>query len=57
MFRETLAAAVGLEKPIDLPEDATEEQVQLYTEAMKFYEEQIKQLLLACLQAQQIPPE
>ena len=56
MFRETLAAAVGLEKPIDLPEDATEEQVQLYTEAMKFYEEQIKQLLLACLQAQQIPP-
>ena len=42
MFRETLAAAVGLEKPIDLPEDATEEQVQLYTEAMKFYEEQIK---------------
>ena len=56
MFRETLAAAVGLEKPIDLPEDATEEQVQLYTEAMKFYDEQIKQLLLACLQAQQIPP-
>ena len=56
MFKETLAAAVGLEKPVDLPEDAPAEQVQLYTEAMKFYDEQIKQLLLACLQAQQIPP-
>ena len=56
MFKETLAAAVGLEKPVDLPEDASAEQVQLYTEAMKFYDEQIKQLLLACLQAQQIPP-
>ena len=47
---------MDLEKPVDLPEDASAEQVQLYTEAMKFYDEQIKQLLLACLQAQQIPP-
>ncbi|BCV04172.1 MAG: hypothetical protein CM15mV80_700 [uncultured marine virus] len=29
---------------------------ELYEEAMKFYEEQIKQLLMASLQAQQIPP-
>ena len=56
LFRETLAAAVGLEKPVDLPEDATPEQIDLYEGAMKFYEEQIKQLLMASLKAQQIPP-
>ena len=56
LFRETLAAAVGLEKPVDLPEDASPEEMELYEGAMKFYEEQIKQLLMASLQAQQIPP-
>jgi len=56
LFRETLASAVGLEKPVDLPEDATPEQIDLYEGAMKFYEEQIKQLLMASLKAQQIPP-
>ena len=56
LFRETLAAAVGLEKPVDLPEDATQEQFELYEEAMKFYDNQIKQLLMASLQAQQVPP-
>ena len=56
LFRDTLAAAVGLEKPVDLPEDASMEQIELYEEAMKFYEGQIKQLLMASLQAQQIPP-
>ena len=56
MFRETLAAAVGLEKPVDLPEDASPEEIDLYEGAMNFYEEQIKQLLMASLKAQQIPP-
>ena len=56
LFRETLAAAVGLEKPVDLPEGASPQEVELYEGAMKFYEEQIKQLLMASLKAQQIPP-
>ena len=56
LFRETLAAAVGLEKPVDLPEDASPQDIELYEGAMKFYEEQVKQLLMASLKAQQIPP-
>ncbi len=56
LFKETLATAVGLEKPIDLPEDASVEQIQLYETAMQFYEDQIKAMLKASLQAQQVPP-
>ena len=56
LFKETLAGAVGLEKPVDLPEDATPEQIDLYEGAMQFYDEQIKMMLKASLQAQQVPP-
>ena len=56
LFRDTLASAVGLEKPLDLPEGASMEERELYEGAMKFYEDQIKQLLMASLQAQQVPP-
>ena len=40
LFRETLASAVGLEKPVDLPENASPQDIELYEGAMKFYEEQ-----------------
>jgi hypothetical protein len=56
LFRDTLAAAVGLEKPVDLEEGASEQEIELYQGAIKFYEDQVKQLLMAALQAQQIPP-
>ena len=56
MFRETLAAAAGLEKPLDLPETATDEDRNAYEDAMSMFEDQVKQLMMACLQTQQIPP-
>ncbi len=56
LFRETLAAAAGLEKPLDLPEAATQEDQDMYNMAMEMFEEKVKQLMMACLQTQQIPP-
>jgi hypothetical protein len=56
LFRETLAAAAGLEKPLDLPETATEEDVAAYDQAMNLFNEQVKGLMMASLQTQQIPP-
>jgi hypothetical protein len=56
LFRETLAAAAGLERPLDLPEQASAEDIDSYEEAMSVFEERIKQLMMACLRTQQIPP-
>ena len=56
LFRESLAAAAGLEKPIDLPEEATDEQLDAYASAMDAFEQQVKRLMIACLQTQQLPP-
>jgi hypothetical protein len=56
LFRETLAAAAGLEKPLELPEAATEEDIAAYEDAMGVFEDQVKQLMMACLKTQQIPP-
>jgi hypothetical protein len=56
LFRETLAAAAGIEKPLELPETATEEERQMYQDARGAFEEQVKSLMMACLKSQQIPP-
>jgi hypothetical protein len=56
LFRDTLAAAAGLEKPLDLPEQASDEDIAAYEDAMAMYENQIKQLMMASLRTQQIPP-
>jgi hypothetical protein len=56
LFRDSLAAAAGLEKPMELPEDAGPEQTSLYFQAMEMFEEQVKQLMMACVETQQIPP-
>ena len=56
MFKETLAAAAGLEKPMDLPETSTQEDMVAYNQAMEMFEEQVKRLMMAILQTQQIPP-
>ncbi len=56
LFRETLAAAAGLERPLDLPENASPEDLVAYEEAMTIFEDRIKQLMMACLRTQQIPP-
>ena len=56
MFKESLAAAAGLEKPLELPDNASEEDTALYEEAKGMYDTQLKQIIKACLHTQQIPP-
>ena len=56
LFRETLAAAAGVEKPVEPDENASQEQVDMYEEAMTAFEEQVKRLMMACLKTQQMPP-
>jgi hypothetical protein len=56
LFRETLAAAAGLEKPLELPETAGPQDVAMYEDAMAAFEDRVKQLMMACLKTQQIPP-
>ena len=56
LFKDSLAFAAKIQKPLDLPDGASEEDRQAYLQAMEFYEEQIKQLMVACLRTEQIPP-
>jgi hypothetical protein len=57
LFKTTLAMAAGLEKPVDLPDGASPEEEMAYEEAMKQYNDQLKQLMMACVETQQIPPK
>jgi hypothetical protein len=56
LFKATLAAAAGLEKPVELPPEASPEEEAAYNDAEKQYNEQLKTLMMACVEAQQIPP-
>lgn len=56
LFRESLAAAAGIEKPLSLPEKSSDEDIAAYNMAMQAFEDQVKQLMMMCLQTQQIPP-
>ena len=41
---------------MDLPDGASNEERGAYEGAMGMYEDQVKQLMMACLQTEQIPP-
>jgi hypothetical protein len=56
LFKATLAAAAGIEKPVDPAIDAPQEEQAAYEQAMQAYNDQLKKLMLACVEAQQIPP-
>jgi len=56
LFKDSLAQAARIEKPISPSREAQEEEVAAYEEALKQYNAQIKQLMVACVEAQQIPP-
>jgi len=56
LFRETLAAAAGLEKPVEPTDTASEEEISMYEDAMSMFEDRVKQLMMACLRTQQVPP-
>jgi hypothetical protein len=57
LFKATLAMAAGLEKPVDLPDGASPEEEAAYDDAMKQYNDMLKQLMMACVETQQIPPK
>jgi hypothetical protein len=57
LFKTTLAMAAGLEKPVDLDASATPEDEAAYEEAMQQYNDQLKNLMMACVETQQIPPK
>jgi hypothetical protein len=56
IFRTTLAAAAGLEKPVEPEENADENELLMYQDALSAFEDQVKQLMMACVRTQQIPP-
>ena len=56
LFRATLAKASGLEEPIEPAEDAPAEEVELYKQAMLGFEEQVKQIMMACMETKVVPP-
>ena len=56
LFRDSLARAAQIEKPVDLPEEASAEQIALYDQAMAAYDDQVKQLMMMCLETEMLPP-
>jgi len=56
LFKNTLAQAAQIEKPIKPPSDAPEEEMAAYEQSMKQFNDQVKNLMIACVEAQQIPP-
>jgi hypothetical protein len=56
LFRSTLAAAAGIEKPVPLPPGAPQEAEQGYQEALQAYNDQLKKLMMALIETQMIPP-
>jgi hypothetical protein len=56
LFRESLAAIAGFEKPIEPISGATEEELNAYEEAMDMFNDQVKRLMMACVETKMIPP-
>ena len=56
LFKTSLAQAAQIEKPVRPSPDAPEEEKAAYEEALQQYEGKVKQLMMACVEAQQIPP-
>lgn len=56
LFKDTLAAAAGMEKPVEPQGQLTPEQEKAYNEALELYNTQIKKLMMAVVEAQMVPP-
>lgn len=56
LFKSTLAAAAGLEKPIDLAPGASPEEEAAYKQALQMYNDKLKRIMMACIETQMIPP-
>ena len=56
LFKDTLAAAAQFEKPVPPGPEATPEEEAGYQQAMAEFDSRMKQLMMACVKAQMIPP-
>jgi hypothetical protein len=56
LFKDSLAAAAKFEKPLPPEPGSDPVAMDLYKQAMVEYDERVKQLMMACVQAQMIPP-
>ena len=56
MFKDTLAAVAGIEKPLTPAGDASLEEKAAYQQALKQFEMQMKQIMQALIKAQMVPP-
>ena len=56
LFRMSLAAAVGIEKPIEPVINATPEEKQAYFQALEIFEGQVQAALAAVIDARAVPP-
>ena len=56
LFRLTLAAAVGIEKPISPAPDAEDKEKQAYLQALEIFEGQVESALSAVIDARAVPP-
>jgi hypothetical protein len=56
LFKDTLAAAAGFEKPIEPEGNGGPEEEAAYEEALKQYNEQLKKIMMALVEAQMVPP-
>ena len=57
LFKQTLAASAGFEKPIEPAPGAPEEELMAYEEALKVFNDKLKYLLMACVETGQLPPK
>jgi len=55
LFRDTLAASSGIERPVEPSENASKEEIDLYEASLKGFEEKVKQIMKACVETQYIP--
>ena len=56
LFRMSLAAALGIERPVEPPSGATKEERDGYTQAAEQFEALVQEAINASIQAQTVPP-
>ncbi len=56
LFRMSLAAALGIERPVEPPTGATKEERDGYTQAAEQFEALVQEAINAAIQAQTVPP-
>jgi hypothetical protein len=56
LFRMSLAAALGIERPVEPANNAPQEEKDAYKQALEQFELQVQDAINACIQAQDVPP-